>query len=96
MTDRRRSPRYLLPSLVMLIAIGAVSVFLTLQQGREAALARSEQVEETTRLVEDLTSEFSGRSDDAREQRRVICEIVRAIAAELDLTPPACPETTDA
>lgn len=91
----RRHPRFLLPALVIIIGIGVVSVFLTLQQGREAALARSEQVEETTRLVEQLSDEFVGRSDHASDQRRVICEIVRQIAAELDLTPPTCPETTD-
>ena len=88
----RRHPMFLLPALVVIIVIGIVSVFLTLQQGREAALARSEQVEETTRMVEDLADEFAGRSDDARHQRAVVCDIVHAIAVHLELAPPDCPE----
>lgn len=92
----RHQPRFLLAGIAVLIVIGVVSIVLTLQQGREAALARAEQVEETTRLVEDLTDEFAGRSDDARQQRRVICQIVRDIALELDLAPPDCPEIVDA
>lgn len=92
----RHQPRFLLPLLLVMIVIGLVSIGLTLQQGREAALARSEQVEETTQLVEDLTDEFAGRSDAAQGQRAVICEIVRAIAIELDLAPPECPDATHA
>lgn len=93
--DRRHQPahpRFLLPVLVFLIVIGVVSIALTLQQGREAALARAEQVEETTRLVEDLTAQFAGRVDDATVQRAVICEIVHDIASDRGLTPPECIE----
>lgn len=88
----RHTPRLLLPLLFALIGLGVVSILLTLQQGRQAALARAEQVEETTRLVEDLTVEFSGRVDDAVAQRAVICDIVHAIAIDLELAPPDCPE----
>lgn len=91
----RHQPRFLLPVLLLLIGIGVVSIALTLHQGRQQALARAEQVEETTRLVEDLTDEIAGRSDNAREQRRVICDIVHAIATDLALAPPDCPEVVD-
>lgn len=93
MPDRRQDqPRYLLPVLVALIAIGVVSVMLTLQQGREAQFARAAQVDEVNLLVGSLTEAQEARNVTGRAAHEAICNNVAAIAEELNLDVQSCPD----
>lgn len=97
-TPTRHQPRYLLPILVVLILIGALSIGATIAAARDADLARRSDVQRTEvvlRDLEQLVDEHRGDIGQHRirneEAHAVLCEIARTIALAERLTVPECP-----
>lgn len=89
-TDRH--PRYLLPILVVLIAIGAVSVLVTIQTGQQQQLARETSLQEAFELLEELDEQQVSRAETSREAHYVMCQNIKALAEDAGVPVSDCPD----
>lgn len=83
-----RTPSWLLPTLLALIAIGALSIGLTVQSAQEADVARAAQVDRIERLIERLDTVADRNQADVRLGHRCILDALRDIADDRPVTLP--------